>query len=101
MDLELKQYLDLQFANVVRKDDLLDVVRKSDLLDVVRKDDLLEFITKNDLRSIKTQLDSMQETLNEVNKRDLEDSNAFAKDIVNHDIRITKVEKEIKVLQLQ
>lgn len=83
MDQELKQYLDEQFANVVHKNDLS------------------EFATKNDLRTIKTQLDAMQVTLERVDRRDLEDSNVFAKISVQHEERITKVEKDVNELKLR
>lgn len=73
MDQELKQYLDEKFAEVP---------------------------TKTEFRALETKVDAIQTTLERIDKRDKEDSDAFAKIAVKHDQRITTVEKDIKALKL-
>jgi|SRR6267142_4875301 len=55
---------------------------------------------KSEVRSVKAQLSEMQHTLDELNTRDLQDSNAFAKSLVKHDERLTKIEKQLKLSTL-
>ncbi|MBL8030864.1 MAG: hypothetical protein JNK33_00860 [Candidatus Doudnabacteria bacterium] len=109
MDQELKQYLDDKFADLIKKEDAADFARrtdladfatKSDLADFARRTDLVEFATRQDFRTLETKLDTLQETLNKIDRRDKDDSNAFAKDIIKHDMRITKLENDVSTLKL-
>ena len=43
----------------------------------------------------------IKHTLNELNKRDNKDNDAFAKTLVKHDDRITAAENDIKQLKLK
>lgn len=87
MDQELKQYLDTKFAEVATKENLAATQESiEELKGTVQR-------VESDLREVKT-------TVEAINKRDLEDSNALAKIAVKHDERITKVEKDVKELKL-
>ena len=88
MDQELKQYLDSQFAQLPTKAEFNEL-----------KEDV--GVLKTKVNSVQTKLNEMEVTLNSVNTRDKEDSNAFAKDILKHDTRITKLETDVHALKLQ
>jgi hypothetical protein len=58
------------------------------------KDELHDLATKEDIRLVQSELKDIKETVARIDKRDKEDSNAFAKDIL-------KLQKDVKQLQLK
>ncbi len=75
-----KDYFDQQLGSLARKEDLEQI--------------------KDDLRTIRTDVAEVKQVLANIDKRDKEDSDAFAKTLVNHDERLTSVEHDIKQLKL-
>lgn len=98
MDQELKKYLDDKLGSVVTKDDIKNMATKDDLDGLATQNDF--YGLQDTVIAIKTQLNTMEETLGRIDKRDLEDSNAFAKTAVSHDKRITTLEKDVNALKL-
>ena len=76
-----KEYLDQRFASLPSRDDF----------DALRQD----------VRTLKSDMAELKQTLTELNERDLKDSDALAKIIVDHDRRFIRVEKEVKDLRLK
>jgi len=68
------------------------------------KKDLEALATKEDLdglrseaRALKATVDDIAQTVDRIDKRDVEDSDAHAKNFVNHERRITRIEKQLKL----
>ncbi|MCA1622473.1 MAG: hypothetical protein LC768_01910 [Acidobacteria bacterium] len=85
-----KEYFDQQLGNLARKEDLESLASKNDLEQI-----------KDDIRAIKTDMVEVKQVLSDIDKRDKEDSDAFAKTLVRHDERLTSVEQDIKQLKLK
>ncbi len=51
---------------------------------------------KTDVATLKTNLEDIKETVERIDKRDLEDSNAFSKDILGLKRRVTRLQKQRK-----
>lgn len=62
------------------------------------KDDLLDLATSNDITAVKADLKEIRTELKTLNKRDIEDSDAFAKDILNLRHRLKLLETKVKQL---
>jgi len=56
---------------------------------------------QDEMRSIKTGVSEIKQTVDELNLRDKEDSDAFAKTLVEHDNRLNTVESDVKNLRLK
>jgi hypothetical protein len=90
-----KEYFDQQLKKLTTKTDLADEREHSD----TKFNAMFEgFKSINDsLNLVAKDVKSIKEDLKELSKRDLEDSNAFAKDIVELEKRILKIEKRLKL----
>jgi archaellum component FlaC len=90
-----KEYFDQQLGTLARKEDLEHLASNVRELttDVVAMHD--------DFRTMKSDITEIKQTLIELNKRDKEDSDAFAKTLVQNDERLTGVENNIKQLKLK
>lgn len=49
------------------------------------------------VNSIEIDVKEIREKVNRIDQRDLEDSNAFARTVVLHDTRISKIERKLKI----
>lgn len=78
-----REYFDQQISKLAAKSDLDVLATKSDLADV-----------KSEVGSLALTLKNVKETVEKIDKRDKEDSNAFAKDIV-------QLQKDVKQLKLK
>jgi septal ring factor EnvC (AmiA/AmiB activator) len=120
-----KEYFDQQLGNLATKGDLERLASKEDLnalkIDVSElKGDVSELKSdvtglktdmqsvktdivalQDDMRSVKSTLQEMNKTLSALDKRDREDSDAFAKTLVKHNERLNVVEGDIKSLKLK
>lgn len=120
-----KEYFDQQLGNLATKGDLEQLGGKEDLnalkTDISElKSDVSELKTdvtglktdiqsvktdivalQDDVRSVKSTLQEINQTLTNLDKRDTEDSNAFAKTLVKHDERLNIVEQDLKKLKLK
>ncbi len=76
-----KEYFDQQLGSLARKEDLEQI--------------------KDDVRAIKNDIAEVKQVLTDIDKRDKEDSDAFAKTLVQHDERLTSAEQDIKQLKLK
>jgi CMP-2-keto-3-deoxyoctulosonic acid synthetase len=76
-----KEYFDQQLGNLATKDDLEQL--------------------RSDFRAMKSDVTEIKQTLTNIDKRDKEDSNAFAKTLVKHDGRLNVVEQDLKNLKLR
>lgn len=85
-----QEYFDRQLGNLATKGDLQQLASKADLETL-----------REDFRAMKTDVAEIKQTLTELNKRDKEDSDAFAQTIVKHDERLTKLESETKQFKLK
>jgi hypothetical protein len=56
-----------------------------------------ELPTRTEFKALETKVDEIKETVQRIDRRDLEDSDAFAKDLVKHDRRITRLEKHLSL----
>jgi hypothetical protein len=52
---------------------------------------------KSEVRALKATVDDIAETVHRIDKRDVEDSDAHAKNFVNHEHRISRIEKQLKL----
>ena len=106
-----KEYFEQQLANLPTKRDLEQFATKEDIDNLGNdvnslKTDVNEIKTdvvslQNDIRSVKSTLQEINQTLTNLDKRDKEDSDAFAKTLVQHGERLNSVEQEIKNLKLK
>ena len=94
-----QEYFDQQLANLATKKDLEDFATKADLEQLASKFDLEGL--RDDFRAMKTNIAEIKETLTGLDQRDKEDSDVFAKTVVQHDERLKVVEREIKQLKLK
>jgi hypothetical protein len=85
-----KEYFDQQLGNLSTKGDLDRLANKEDLEQI-----------RDDFRIMKSEITEITETLTNLDKRDREDSNAFAKTLVKQDERLDAVEQDIKKLKLK
>jgi hypothetical protein len=85
-----KEYFDQQLDSFARKEDLESLASKGDLEQM-----------KNDVRAIKIDMVEIKHVLANIDKRDKEDSDAFAKTLVQHDERLVASEHDIKQLKLK
>jgi hypothetical protein len=76
-----KEYFDSQLKTLNNRMDGFPT--KADLGSLATKQDLESLATRDDLRTLKTDLDEIKVQLQKLSKRDLEDSDAFAKDILD------------------
>src|SRR5882757_9557475 len=53
----------------------------------------------SEIRSVKNNVAEMSQILTELNERDLQDSDAFAKSLITQDERLSNLENEIKQLK--
>ena len=51
----------------------------------------------SEVRSMKTDLSEIKQSIDELNARDLEDSNALAKTLIKHDDRMSRIERQLKL----
>lgn len=84
-----KEYFDQQLGNLASKADLERLASQEDLEQL-----------RDDFRAVKSDITEIKQTLISLDERDKEDSNAFAKTLVNHDKRLISVERDIKQLKL-
>lgn len=92
-----QEYFDQKLGNLVTKGDLEGLARKEDLIEL--RTDIVAL--QDDMRSIKSVLSEMSEKLTDLDRRDMEDSNAFAKTLVNYDEQLQVISKDIKHLKLK
>lgn len=57
---------------------------------------LTNLVSKDDFYALKSDIAEIKEKVTRIDKRDLEDSNAFAKDIVNLQDRVSGLERQLK-----
>jgi hypothetical protein len=53
--------------------------------------------TREESKALETKLAGVKEPVERIDNRDLQDSGAFAKDLVKHDRRITRLEKHLNL----
>ncbi len=99
-----QEYFDQQLANLATQGDLERLASKADLN--VLKTEVSEIKTdvmaiQDVMRSVKSTLQEMNQTLTALDKRDKEDSDAFAKTLVKQDERLNMVERDLKNLKLK
>lgn len=84
-----QKYFDKQFEKLVTKEDFsLEIGGlKGEILGI--KTDIVAL--QDDVRDIKTGLTDVKEIVTNLNKRDMEDSNGFAKILVRHDLEIKRL----------
>jgi len=70
---------------------------KKDLENFATKDDLGTLPSREEFKALQTSVDEIRETVDRIDKRDVEDSDAHAKNYVNHEHRITRIEKQLKL----
>jgi len=97
-----KEYFDQQLGSLARKEDLEHL--SSNVRELTT--DVSELKTnvvalQEDSRTMKSDLSEIKQTLIELNKRDKEDSDAFAKTLVQHDERLMSIEQDIKQLKIK
>jgi hypothetical protein len=51
---------------------------------------------KSEVRAVKATVDDIAQTVDRIDKRDVEDSDAHAKNFVSHERRIIRIEKQLK-----
>jgi septal ring factor EnvC (AmiA/AmiB activator) len=86
-----KEYLDKQIASLNRRLDKLPT--QGDFADL--KEDVER--VNSQVRSIKTDVLEMKQTVDKLNARDLQDSDAFAKILNQYGNRINRLEKQLKL----
>ena len=89
-----KEYFDSQLEKLNNRMD--GFATKVDLESLATKQDLESLATRDDLRTLKTDLDEIKLQLQKLSKRDLEDSDAFAKDILDLKKRVATLERQLK-----
>ena len=72
-------------------------ILKSDMVEV--KQDISYL--KDDMRSVKLSLSDISKFFEDLSKRDKDDSDALAKIVVKHDLRLDVVEKDVRGLKLK
>jgi hypothetical protein len=70
---------------------------KNNLDGLATKADLLELATQQDLNSLKRDVTEIKAMVQRIDKRDLEDSNAFAKDLLDLKKRVKSLERHSKL----
>lgn len=76
-----KEYFDRQLENLAGKEELEQI--------------------RDDIRAIKSDMTEVRLVLNNLDKRDKEDSDAFAQTLVNHNDRLMAAENDVKQLKLK
>lgn len=94
-----QEYLNNLFKNLTTKEDLQGLATKEDLQGLATKEEVAELryeltSLRSDVSHILADLAETKETVDRIDKRDLDDSNAFAKDIV-------QLQKDVKGLKLR
>ena len=56
---------------------------------------------QSDMQSVKSDVSEIKTAVFELSRRDIEDSDAFAKTLVNHDRRLQTLESSVKELKLK
>lgn len=69
---------------------------KKDLEGLATKDNLLELATQQDFNSLKRDVTEIKAMVQRIDKRDLEDSDAFAKDLLDLKKRVATLERQLK-----
>jgi hypothetical protein len=94
-----KEYFDQQIKNLISKEDAKTFATKDDLTSLATnaemsalKEDVASL--NSSLTTLRTDVAEMKATLTELNQRDLQDSNAFAKDLV-------QLQRDVKALKLK
>ena len=77
-----KEYFDQQLSKLATKEDVLEI--KVDIIAL-----------QDDVRDIKTDLSDVKESVASLDKRDKEDSDAFAKMLLKHDLDIHKLKLKL------
>jgi hypothetical protein len=72
-----------------------DLVTKKDLEGLATKEDLDG--VESEVRALKATVDDIAQTVDRIDKRDAGDSDAHAKNFVNQERRITRIEKQLKL----
>jgi hypothetical protein len=95
-----KEYFDQQLKALNNRMDGLATQDHVDALDqrIQGVTDRMETLpTREEVRALQTTVDEIRETVQRIDKRDVEDSDAHAKNYVNHEHRITRIEKQLKL----
>lgn len=110
-----QEYFDHVIKGLATKQDLEALATKEEVKGLATKDEILqlegrlneriialderidELPTRQEFRTLQAQLTEVQGTVDRINERDLNDSDAFASTFVKHDQRITKIEKQLKL----
>jgi predicted secreted Zn-dependent protease len=58
---------------------------------------LSQLPTRDEFKALQSTVDNIKQTVDRIDKRDVEDSDAHAKNFVNHERRITRIEKQLKL----
>jgi predicted secreted Zn-dependent protease len=58
---------------------------------------LSQLPTRDEFKILQSTVDSIKDTVDRIDKRDVEDSDAHAKNFINHERRITRIEKQLKL----
>ena len=85
-----KEYFDDQISSLNQRLDKLPTL--GDFADL--KGDIEQ--VNSQVRSMKIDIFDMKQTIDELNTRDLRDSDAFAKTLIQHQDRIRRIEKQLK-----
>lgn len=81
-----QEYFDQQLGNLATKRDLERLASKEDLEQL-----------RDDFRVMKNDFTEIKETLTTLDRRDKEDSNAFAKILVKYHERLHTIEQDLKI----
>lgn len=103
MDLS-REYFDEKLAGLLTREDAQRFATKQDFESLTSKSDLADLkegvlALHSEMLTVKTDLAEVKATLTELNDRDLQDSNAFAKDIVQLQKRRQGIETQARFLK--
>ena len=79
-------------ANTATKDDIADMATKGDLTRFATKSDIAGLATKSDLARVETKVDTLVETVSDMNLKLETIADAHAESLQNHELRITRLE---------